>query len=912
MTDDRATRARSLVLVALILASVFAPTLVAVAPAAAASSTSSAPSGMVGVPSSNLDDIRPSDVERSITASDLDGAVYVSEHASTTEVSIVTRAQAAKVARGASPADVANERVCSSPASTPFNCERDTTTSLVISDDVHDEGRRVAIDVDVVRDALGYVPEHVAVANNETGETWRAPATVKNGYLIADLAHFSSNSVSFEGTVNVTATPATNSTTIQYNLSDLSAASDPVINMTGRAGTETETPSSTGRYSWTFNPNVAGNAEPTGPASGDPELSVTGKAKTITSWSGNANPPIQTQTEMKSIASGQVAIEEENSGTGDGNSWSVDWELRRVSDGTILESGTATLTDETTYTDNVVISLTGGHTFSKQDVEFEVMTNTNNAREDGGSSSITTQKASSADITINGATTTLTSIESTQTMAADIQPGDTIGVSATYGKVQTKLNVTERSKTSDPALILNGNKTGYTGTLNDSETVTLSANSSDLQEGTNYVNASVGDGTLSSDAPAPVFDFTYEHDAKSTYKVDYSAEKLTVRYEVGKNYSSDQSDVTMKVPFEKNVLEMRDVEKQTNGNGWTSVSASNYRIDSGTLYVDVGDVKSGDVVEVRANGSRVRTYNMTIEVVEPTAPGDELDSKIKIKSIGSDASMTVSASGTTEFVRYTSKESWSNPKAKIRVGSDGKQTLYLPNAGAGSTFRLNDHSTKVKVETNEVELRFEDSGVEPKIRVMPGPHEGDPVTFVYTQTTSGETYVLYSLTHEIQRDSDEASSPAYLKDDDSLETLEIFEDDSSTSTVPPDDGSTTSSVIAGAKESAPDLPPFGYLLLAIAVTIGVYYLTQRTPGEGRILLYVIVPPVWAVALELVGIPIISLPVEAAAGGLGRVFPALALLFGGVAAYGIYVRYIKDAAKPDSVTNVSFNLRGKKK
>ncbi len=108
-----ALRVRAVALAALLVLSVVA----GVASPALASSAANPPSGMVGVSSDNIEDLRPDGVDANVTVDDLEGSVYVSDHASTTEVSIVTGDQAKAVANGASPAEAAKDAVCSSPMS---------------------------------------------------------------------------------------------------------------------------------------------------------------------------------------------------------------------------------------------------------------------------------------------------------------------------------------------------------------------------------------------------------------------------------------------------------------------------------------------------------------------------------------------------------------------------------------------------------------------------------------------------------------------------------------------------------------------------------------------------------------------------------------------------------------------------
>ncbi|MBP1985937.1 hypothetical protein [Halolamina salifodinae] len=210
----------------------------------AAAAPSSPPAGMTALADANVQDIRPDGVSTNVTESDLQGAIYVSRHASTTEVSIVTDNQAEKVGNGSSPSDVAKQAVCSSPAAGKnpnFNCDHGSSLALVVSDDQNHEGREIAVRTSVLKEALGYVPNYLTVKNNETGQQWQYAATVEDGWLTATAEHFSSNSVTWESSVSITSTGAANGTQFQYHISELDAASDPTVNLTGVATTQNDT-----------------------------------------------------------------------------------------------------------------------------------------------------------------------------------------------------------------------------------------------------------------------------------------------------------------------------------------------------------------------------------------------------------------------------------------------------------------------------------------------------------------------------------------------------------------------------------------------------------------------------------------------------------------------------------------------
>lgn len=953
-------RARSLVLVALMVSSVFAPMLALSTGAVAASG--SPPAGLVGVPSENVDDIRPASAVTDVSADDLDDAVYVSEHASSTEVDIVTGEQADRVAAGAAPADIAGERVCSNPAAERnpvIECSSGSEFALVISDSVHHEGRRVAIEVATVEDALGYVPGRIAIANNETGEKWTSPATVRDGWLVADVAHFSSNSVSFTGTIDISMTGAQNGTSQSYDIADLDAATDPSATPTGVTSSEWDNVSASGvGLDHTASVSVGGNGQPTDGSGGTPVLSVTdassgptssfdgGKQRNGYLW-GEDNGYVDSEHLIRDaplyIDSVTVNID-----YNDGYDGTVDvYVVEETPDDTY---GEGTLVKDnwspSASTGNVSIAFNSAVATAGGDVTVEFVTNEDGSAGTAYVNGDSTKTLSTTAYTseFHAQTSPYTTLDAPSAVWLEGSPASSVsvttddGASASFGDfttgetktrtldvstATTQLDITgsgavsytltmqEHTSTPSGAIELNGNSTSFAA-LGEGETTNLSWDSSTLTEGTNYVNVSLDESGLSADAPPAKVDLVYSHDSVANQSTTFIDEALTHRYNVSKEFNSSQTDVELNISFTEQVYEMRGIEMRTNGGSWSAPQS--YRItDTNKLVVDIGDVASGDVVSVRANGSLVETTNMSITVVEPTTSGD-LDSKIRIDSVGTNPRMVVSPSGGDAVVHYPTKQSWADDGHYLVVDENGQQTLHLPNPSGGDTFRLKRHEFAAVPQSNEVRIRMEDDGIEPAFRVMPGATTGDAVDFIYYATTSGEAYVLNSLTSEVVRAQATAQSPVTLTDDDSLETLEIYEEDGSTTNTDSmsSSGDPISGVVGGAKEAASGIPPVLIVLAALGITVGLYYLDRRTPGERYILLAIGAIPTWLVALELVGVPVISLPLVAiTGGGSGGVVPAIALSVTGVGLYLVYSWWQArktDASTPEKVTNVSFNLR----
>jgi len=209
------------------------------APAAAAASSQS---GMVGIPDSNVTEDLPANGSAPISASDLVGSVMSSAHASSLEVVVTTPERASSYVNGS--------RVGSGEV------------ALVFRDDQNHDGRRVAVPADAVRAAVGYVPE-VVHGVHDSGESWTAEVSAESGVLTFKIPRFSSNTVTFSGTVELVGDPATDGTSYSYSISNLDSVSDFHINLTGSTTTEAETEAGSKIGDADSLPiSVGGNADP--------------------------------------------------------------------------------------------------------------------------------------------------------------------------------------------------------------------------------------------------------------------------------------------------------------------------------------------------------------------------------------------------------------------------------------------------------------------------------------------------------------------------------------------------------------------------------------------------------------------------------------------------------------------------
>lgn len=343
------------------------------------------------------------------------------------------------------------------------------------------------------------------------------------------------------------------------------------------------------------------------------------------------------------------------------------------------------------------------------------------------------------------------------------------------GEIDYTLALEEQTQTQNPAVEVNGHTMSYSGTLADGATTTLSPDTAWVQQGTNRVNVTVGSG-LPADAPTPQVGLDYSHDTLHNQTVAYTDESLTERYTVSYTTATARDTLTLTIPFQNTVLEIRGIEYRVNeSGGWSAVTASDYALANTELDVDLdaaygGTVPTGTILEVRANGSRVAVNNATITVTDPTTAGD-LDSTFSVDAWNADSYIRVDADENGSHVHYLADESWGSAEY-ARAYQSGRQRLYMPDAEAGDTARLRTIPLEVDPAT-DADIEVLEADASPKIRVSPGPTKDDTVQYIYYNTTSGETYELFSHTDSKTLDTADANSPVTLNDDDSDEILEI-------------------------------------------------------------------------------------------------------------------------------------------
>jgi hypothetical protein len=341
------------------------------------------------------------------------------------------------------------------------------------------------------------------------------------------------------------------------------------------------------------------------------------------------------------------------------------------------------------------------------------------------------------------------------------------------------------------------------------------------------VNISVGDGSLSADAPEPQVGFEMQHDATSRQSAGYESEHWSERYNVSKTYASSRENATLSIPFQGNVVAVRSIEMRSNQTTWQSLTQSDYQFNNTTVTVDLGSVKANEQVEVRANGSKVQVANGSIQVLTPTTASDDLNTQVEITNRQS--GFYIAYAATSGHIYHTENESWESPQSYYYADSSGHKRLYTPNAQSGSTFHVQSVPVTARPNAGDVHITDPVGGPEPTFNVSYGDHSGDTVKFTFQNASDGTDYVLYSVSKGLVRDSGTASSPLTLTDDDSVERLKFRIDTGSggengSGGGSGGDGGTNIPMPNAGDGNTPWIP-----LLGVALALAGVVITQRDP-----------------------------------------------------------------------------------
>ncbi|WP_128478336.1 hypothetical protein [Halorussus pelagicus] len=862
-------------LVGLLLASAVAPHLLA--GTAAASATPDMPPGFVAIPDQNVEQGTPASDSFPFRASNMTGGdVLASDHAATTEF-ILTSPEDAEQTLG--------------PDATV--AEGVGNLAIVIRDDSVHDGRRIAINASEVRDEFGYLPDQIEGVH-EDGSRWSEPVTTSSGYIVVEIPKFSDNVITFTGEVSLSGNPATDGSSYQYQLQSLDSASDFDINLTGVETTAWSNESGSLSPGDSASISVGGNLAPSGPAGGEPELTVTGQQPIQRSnWGDDGQKAIN--------EGGNTTVATFSSPPSNLARASIQVESH-ISDGSSYFEGYAVTNGNWYYLGSVNFDGMGATTFSSslsdvptgEDVQF-VLSGTQSGSDIWVQDiEIRGPAPKNVDVAFSDGTTASLGDFSggeTKTRAVDLSAGvSSLDTSGSHGSLDWSLSAEERIETESPTVEVNGNETSYPGRLSVGETVSLSTDSAWLQSGENTVTVSTAAGSVGLD---------YSHSARDDQSVKYEGESWSERYNVSKTWGDMSENATLEIPFAGNVVSNRDLTVYINGTK-TAPTWSHFKSNTTTLKVGLGDLSPGTTTRVVADGSKVRVRNGAIRVTDPTTEGNALNTTFEVVSRGEEFRIDVSGTASSEWVHYLADPSYQNASASARIADGGaSQYVRVPNAPEGGSATVRTLDLRADPQ-NDVVVSVADPD-EPRFRIRQGTVAGDSVGLDYYGGESGASYDLVSESNGRVEDPSVSGSPvAFSLDSDESNLLRIAVADSGGSSSDDGGGGTLPLETAKTVASDPLANPLLVLGAGAVVILGVGLLARRRGvpiwASGGVLGLVFV-----VALESLAPRVLSgafaRVVEELAAGLGGVSRFLWLAGGLVGLWGVF-RLVRKFTSPD--------------
>lgn len=734
---------------AIALAAITVVSMVAMPLGATVSTAQSGPGGMVALGPDQVTEDLPSNPDVPIRASDLEGSVYVSDHAGSLQVTVTTPTRA------------------SDHLGPNANVIADDDIAIVLRDDEVHNGRDVAVDIDALEAGVGYVPE-VAYGVHDSGEEWQSPIERDGTVGVFHVPEFSSNSVTFSGGIELSGNAAGDGTNYQYELGSLDGIDQYAINVTGVAntGTVTESGSSTGSKSIA----VVGTQEPTGPANGEPQVSAS--LSDASSYDANAEDDLwgDTYTWKQSFTLPSDAP--------DGDYYVVasdqnQEDVTKDATATLYKNGNQIAQDSATLAKHEKVSASTTVFLSSGDqltTDFNPMMGNPGIKEvkgqpGSGETTVTTDTGRSVTVTDSGS------------QAIDLSGNETsFDISHTGDGLESwSLEYKATVETTDPVVEVNGYTTEYNGVLAEGERTSLATNEAWLQEGTN--NVTIQTNTPST-GPESLVDMQYSHDASGVTKsVDVEATSWTEQFNVSHTFPSEVAGADATLTFDEQVVEIDNIEYRLDGGNWQPPPS--YDLNGTDLHVQIGDIPADTTVNVRATGHKVRAYDGDVKVTEPTVEGDDLATKVEITDLNPDGMFGLRVDETVlgDRLHYASEESWTGESAHAELTSSGTQILRAPDANVGSTMRVSTAPISVTPQSGAIEAEVEDAST-PTVSLRKGDTTGsDRVEVTYYDTVPGNRYVLWSETREVEVDADRAQSPVSFITDGATETYSILQRD---------------------------------------------------------------------------------------------------------------------------------------
>lgn len=696
--------------------------------------------------------------------------------------------------------------------------EASSGLTITLTDDVNSDGREVSVNASAVEQALGERPQVAYGVNSESGERWSSEVRYEDGAAVISVPHFSTNTATFSGSVSVGGTFSDGESTT-YSLSSNDSISNLSVNVTGTTATETDTATMSSSGDGTLSLSVEGNAEPSD-ASVTVENTGTSNTQNFFEDQGDGTQDGQRRIgdnadgtarngEIKFVPSQDGKLSElvvQTNDYGSGNPPAFDIYVSEQFDGTYgqgtqVASGVSLPASTATTTIDITdISVSQGTTYA---IEFVVPSINANGADDWAAIPVDnspstnhlsidgSKKAMYPDVTTTTTAATATSVSVTGDSSVsfgDIAPGGSATATVPISLTTTSLDVTtgtgadlsvsadytEKTTTVDPAVSINGNTTDYSGSLSDGSTVSLSADEAWLQSGTNTIDVSAGSGSLSADAPTPAVILDYSHTASDDISVEHDSTEWEESFNVSHTYANATDSASITASFDENVVKIEDAEYRIDGGAWSTLS--DYSLDGTQFVANFASISDGSTVDVRVNGRKVQTFNGDITVVEATVEGDDLDTLIRVQNPSEGFRIDVSNTSSSDKLHYAGNPSYDARDYSV-VGSQGSQVLHLPAANDGSEARIRTAPISLSPD-GEIEAVVVNAD-EPRFSIREGETSGSSVVGVtYSDTVSGERYVLHSETRDRDIDADRAESPVHFQASGSDATYTILQEDS--------------------------------------------------------------------------------------------------------------------------------------
>ncbi|WP_363467232.1 hypothetical protein [Halogeometricum borinquense] len=507
----------------------------------------------------------------------------------------------------------------------------------------------------------------------------------------------------------------------------------------------------------------------------NPSIDVDGDGSADGSYSGMLSNGQTASTSLSSLPSGSVSVTSSVSGA------PIDWsisadevnatenpKLDLGADGSFEASYAGVLQSGQTETVDIGNLSTGSNTvaFSTANATSTKWSLTATERDYTEDPGIDLDGDGFMDLRHNG----ILSPEESSTKSASLSLGtysaeiDTAGESATAVNV----NYTEVTETENAAVIINGHEAPASGTLSEGESTSLDVSADLLQNGENTVTIEVAPN-LSADAPTALVDMAYSHTAQTSQTSELNSTAWRETRTVTKTFAGNRSEASIALPFHESVVSVKTAKLSRNGDNLTAIDPSDYEFADGDLVVNLGSVSKGDTYSVQGVGRRVKVHNGDIEIVEPTLPGNALDTKVRIQKSGSGFAIETNS----DQVLRAYEESWDNPNDYSLVTASGTQRLSLPNAGNDSTARVEYTPLEVIPERGDAKVSIEDLASR-QFHVEGGRVSGDTVKLRWLSVVEDKQYALWSVTHQDTKAVSKANAGGVtFTEDDSPETFEV-------------------------------------------------------------------------------------------------------------------------------------------